>query len=339
MREERWMSRLLSLVLVAIMALAVVACGNDDGDGNGERQLQSVTVGYIPIFIFAPIFVAIDEGYFADEGIEVRLERLAGGADMLVQTAAGNFDVGAGGVGVAMFNLVGDATRQNLEIPIEVVAPLHEERPPATTPLTVSKRRFDAGEITSVADLAGKRVAINARGAATEYWLELALRSGGLTMSDIELVTVPFPDVPTALDNGSIDGAMLGEPIATLGADQGLVHVLVDDFVNGQQPTAVFWNRSWAERNPELGDGFLRAYLRAVERLEDGGWEDPAILGILEGYTDVPVSVLERAARPFNSREGILDIDGFRAQEAFFREQGLLTYEGELDFATFMRLP
>ncbi|MDZ7728659.1 MAG: ABC transporter substrate-binding protein [Dehalococcoidia bacterium] len=180
-------------------------------------------------------------------------------------------------------------------------------------------------------------MAINARGAATEYWLELALQTGGLSISDIDLQTVPFGDVAAALDNGSIDASMLGEPLTTLGEDQDLVQVLTEDFVDGQQPTAVFWNREWAENNPEVAEGFLDAYLRAVERLENGGWEDPAVLALLEEYTNVPADVIARSSRPFNSVEGELDLEGFRNQETFFREQGLLTYDGELDFETFMR--
>ncbi len=336
------MKRVLVGALGAL-ALVLAACGNDDDNGanddtaadTGSAELERVTVGHIPIFISAPLIVGVEEGHFEDEGVEVNLERLAGGADMLVQTAAGNFDIGSGGVGVALFNLVGEAESAGQEIPIEVVAPLHEEYPPATTPLAVSRERYESGEITSVEDLEGMTVSINARGAATEYWLELALNSGGLTMDDIELTTVNFPEVATALENESIDGAMLGEPLATLGQDQDMVTILTDDFVDGEQPTAVYWNRSWAEDNPESAEGFLRGYLRAVERLEDGGWEDDAILEMIEAHTDVPVDVLERASRPYNS--GTLDLESFRAQEAFFRGQDLLTYDGELDFEGFMR--
>ena len=130
---------------------------------------------------------------------------------------------------------------------------------------------------------------------------------------------------------------MLGEPLATLGADKGLVTVLADDFVDGDQPTGVYWNRKWAEKNPKLAEGFLRAYLKAVGDLENGGWQDDATLAILEKYTQVPADVIKRAARPYNDPEGKLNLKSFRDQEAFFREQGQLTYDGELDFNLFMK--
>lgn len=333
---------------VLALGLLVAACGGDDDDntdatataGNGNGgELTTVTVGYIPILIDAPFFVGIEKGYFADEGLDLQLERLAGGADMLVQTAAGNFDIGSGGIGAAVFNAAGAAIAQGTDVPFEVVLPLHSEKAPVTTPLVVSKERFDSGELTSVADLAGKKVSINAKGASTEYWLYRALQQGRLAYDDVEVVTVPFGDVAAALNNGSIDAAMLGEPFATLGEDQDLVTILSEDFVDGDQPTGVYWNRSWAEENPELAEGFIRAYLKAVADLENGGWEDDEIISILEEYTTVPADVIKRAARPYGDPEGKLNIESFRNQEQFFREQGQLTYEGDLDFEKFMRMP
>lgn len=347
-----------ALVLVALIALvAAVACGgDDDDDGNAKetatpaassqatsgatqapKEMKDVTIGYIPILIDAPFFVGIEKGYFKAEGINVKLERLAGGADMLVQTAAGNFDIGAGGIGAAVFNAAGASIKEKKEVPFEIVAPLHYEKPPVTTPIVVSKARYDSGEITKVSDLKGKKVAINARGASTEYWLDRALASGGLAYKDVTLVTVAFQDVAAALQNKSIDGAMLGEPFATQGKDQGLVTVLSDSFVNGDMPTGVYWNREWAKKNPELAAGFLRAFLKAVGDLENGGWQDASVLAILEKYTQVPADVIKRSNRPYNDPTGKLNLESFKKQEAFFRAQGLLTYDGELDFSLFMR--
>lgn len=344
-KSGEFMKKWMLAVFAIVAMLAVVACGDDDDDDAAvsasadatPKTLTDVTLGYIPILIDAPMFVGIEKGYFEAEGIKIKLERLAGGADMLVQTAAGNFDIGSGGIGAAVFNAAGAAIKAKQEVPFEIVAPLHSEKAPVTTPLVVSKARYDSGELTRVGDLKGKKVSINARGASTEYWLYRALQSGGLKYTDVELTTVGFGDVAAALENKSIDGAMLGEPLATLGADKGLVTVLADDFVDGDQPTGVYWNRKWAEKNPKLAEGFLRAYLKAVGDLENGGWQDDATLAILEKYTQVPADVIKRAARPYNDPEGKLNLKSFRDQEAFFREQGQLTYDGELDFNLFMK--
>ena len=300
---------------------------------------KDVNLGYSPLLINAPFYVGIDKGYFADEGINLKLQRIvAGAADVLTQTAAGNFDIGSAGIGAAGFNLAAAAIKDKKEVPFEVVSPLHTERPPAATPMVVSKARKASGEITKVADLKGKKVAVNARGAATEYWVYLALGTAGLTMKDITLVTMAFSDMPAALDNKGIDAAMLGEPLTTQAKDLGQVDVLTDTFTNGQAATAVYWNRDWARKNPDLAQGFLNAFYKAANEMEKGGWDDPADLAIIEKYTQVKADVIKRASRPHFDSLGKFDVNAWRGLEAYFRTSGSLTYEGDIDLAAFMKL-
>lgn len=336
---KRWIAP--ALAGLALAAALLAACGDDDNSSATKTttgtpdKVKDVTVGYVPQMVFAPLFVAQEKGYFREAGLNVKLERLGGGADMLVQTAAGNFDVGAAGLGVAVFNAAAAAIKDNRDVPFEVVAPLHAEKPPVVTPLVVSKARFQSGEITKIADLKGKTVAISARGGSLEYWLEKALEQGGLTFKDIKITVLAFPDVPAALGNKGIDAAMLGEPFRTLAEDQGTIKVLTDDFVDGESPTGVYWNRDWAKKNPEAAAGFLAAYTRAVTDLESGGWNDAA--PIIEKYTTVAADVVKRANRPHYDPSGKVDVAGLKKQEAFFRAQGLLTYEGDLDWSKFVR--
>ena len=332
---------LIMLPLVAVL----LACGGGDSPQSGDaattgatepaaaQRTEKVTVGYIPILIYAPLYVGIERGYFAEQGIEVQLEALAGGADMLTQTAAGNFDVGAGGIGSAYFNLAARARSLNQAQPIRIVAPLHSERPPLTTPLVVGKKAYDEGRYTTIADLKGKKVAVNALGAATEFWLERALNAGGLTIKDVELLAIPFQNIPQALESGAIAGAMLGEPFATLGVRQGQVRVLNDRFLDGDQPTAVYYNAGWAEKHPRLAQGFMTAYLKAVRELESGGWSDAATLEVLSKYTKVPAETIAAAARPFGEPDGAVNLASLENQQTFFKQQGRLTYEQPLDIA------
>src|SRR5699024_5235405 len=92
-----------------------------------------VTIGYTPISIYAPMFVAYEKGYFADEGLNVSLEALPGGSDMVVHTATGEFDAGLGGIGPAYWN----AAAQGL--PVTIIAPGHMEGAPVASPLMISK--------------------------------------------------------------------------------------------------------------------------------------------------------------------------------------------------------
>ncbi|HEY4670396.1 MAG TPA: ABC transporter substrate-binding protein [Tepidiformaceae bacterium] len=357
--KTRW----LALTLTAVAALGVVAaCGGDDDEGSDGNdptattaatvsqpaatatssrpaELKDVTLGYSPILIYAPVYVALEKGYFADEGINLKLERISGGSDILTQVAAGNFQIGASGISAATFNAASSALKEKRDVPFEVVSPIHYEQAPNNTPLVVSKARLDAGEIKTVADLKGKKVAINALGTGTEFALERALQTAGLSVKDVEVVAMPFGDMGPALQNKAIDAAMLAEPQATLANDKGLVAVLNDTYqTGGASSTALYWNREWAEKNPELADGFLKAFLKAAEELEDG-WDDPEIVAILTEHTKVPAEVIARASRPYFDTTGLIKTDFVKDLEAFFRSQGHLIYEGELDLTTFIREP
>src|SRR5680860_1051604 len=63
-----------------------------------------VTFGYIPVSIFAPVFVAYEKGYFAEQGLDVQLEVLPGGSDMVLLTSTGDMDMAIAGVGPAYWN-------------------------------------------------------------------------------------------------------------------------------------------------------------------------------------------------------------------------------------------
>lgn len=340
------------LVMLFFACLALLACGGSSSESDGAAGTAvppaaqgtsgasapttaaapvKVTVGYIPVLIFAPVFYGIDKGYFREQGLQLELQPLPGGADMLTQTAAGNFDIGGGGIGPAYFNFAARARGLNQPQPIRIVAPLHSERPPLATPLVVGKKAFEEGRSTTIAGLKGKKVAINAIGAATEYWLERALNAGGLTSKDVEVVAIPFPNIAQALDSGAVAGAMLGEPFATQGVQQGLVRVLNDRFLDGDQPTAIYYNSEWMAKNPRLAQGFMTAYLKSVRELENGGWSDPATLVILSKYTNVPVEVIRAASRPYAEPDGAVNLASLQNQQVFFKAQGRLTYDPPLD--------
>src|SRR5215213_4760107 len=82
-------------------------------------ELRIVRLGYIAVMIFAPIYVGIERGYFAEEGLKLELTPLQGGSDSVVQLAAGNFDVAVGGAGAGLLNAAFSG------IDFRIVAPMH----------------------------------------------------------------------------------------------------------------------------------------------------------------------------------------------------------------------
>jgi len=322
---KRLFGAVLMLVLAACAATpAAPAATAVPAATTAPAATKTVRVGYVPVLIYAPLYVGIERGYFAAEGITIESTPIQGGSDAVVQLAAGNFDAALGGAGAGLFNAAARGVK------FSIVAPMHSEKPPVSSPLVISAKRKD--EITKVADLKGKKVAINAKGAATEYWLSEALKKGGLTIDDVEVVTVPFKDVPASLDSKAIDAAILGEPLATINVDKGLVSILSNDFINGFDATYLYMSE------PMLADqataqGFMRAYLKACADMQ-GNYMTPEIAAIVEKYTKVPAAVVQKAALPQYDATGTIPVKDLAALQDYFRTRKVLEYDKNIDIAT-----
>lgn len=283
-----------------------------------------VTFGYIPVSIFAPVFVAYEKGYFAEQGLDVQLEILPGSSDMVLLTATGDMDMAISGVGPAYWNAVDQG------LGVEIVAPGHQEGSPIASPLMISTQACEDGTITSVADLEGKRVAVNAPG-ATELWLDIALETGGLSIEDVDLQYMSFPDAVVALDAGALDASIIGEPLATQAERDGLAVRLLSDLpVQEIQPTVIFGNQQWMADNPEAAAGIVAGYLRASRDLTEN-FNEPLHLAIIEKYTGVPAQLIAASVKPVYSTDGTVNLDSLNQLQTFFGERGLLDYEGAID--------
>ncbi len=286
---------------------------------------EIVKMAFVPVLIYAPVYVGFERGYFAEEGIDLRLTPQLVGSDSGVQLSTGELDAAVGGIGAGLLNAVSRG------LDFRIVAPMHSERPPLVTPLVIAANRKD--EIRSVKDLKGKRVSINVTGAASEYWLSEALRRAGLTFDDIKLTTIAFKDVAAALQAGAVDAALLGEPLTTMQKDNGLVSVLADDFIDGFTPTYLSMTVSLVKDRPKVALAFVRAYLRACRDLQGDGFKDPDIAAIVEKYTKVPADVIQRANHPHYDPNGIIPVQDILTLQDYFLARGELEYKTPLDLA------
>lgn len=296
--------------------------------GPPAAELTTVRIGYVPVSIYAPIFVADALGYYEEFGLDVELVANTGGSDLITLTAAGQLDISAAGAGPAFWN----ANAQ--ELPITVIAPGHQEGSPVATPLMISREACESGAIASVADLAGRRVSVNAPG-GTEYWLGQALATGGLTIDDVDEQFLPFPDAIAALQSGAVDAAMIGEPLATRAELDGIAVRLLPDFpIQGVQPTTIIANDGFLADHPDAATGFVAAYLRAARALSGDGFKDPAVLAIIEEVTGVPADLARLAVAPVYQPDGEISFTTLNDLQVFFRARGQLEYDADIDPAT-----
>ncbi len=277
------MSHVRIVALVALAALAVVA-------GSARAQAPTVKIGYIPSDSFAVLYL-MSERYLMPAGVNVQLVRLPSGAEITTQVATGQLQMGGAGMGAAGFNAVA------AKLPLEFIAPLHMGY--LEDYFTVRKAVWGS-QVKRIADLKGRPVALNTRGAAVEWMLDQVLRRDGITIKDVQIKIMPFPDMVPALESGAVEAAILTEPFPTLAEEKGVaVRPLPRPAGAKATPiTAAFWNTEWAKANADLAHRVMVAYVRAVRDLAAGGghgWHEDRNVDLMVKYTSAKKEVIKKA--------------------------------------------
>jgi len=298
--------------------------------GSGEVIAQTIVkIGIIPSESYAPLLLAEEKGYFKEQGIIGEMVRLPSGADILAQVTTGDIQVGGGALGAAGYNAI------HGKLPVKYVAPMHlaynEDY------LTIRKQDYDQGKVTKIADLKGKPCAVNAKGVATEWQLNEMLNRANLTIKEIDLKTMPFPEMVVALETGAILAGIITEPFATSAESKG-IGIRPWKAPPGAKPfpiTMLFWNTPWAAKNQEIAMGFMIAYLKAARDLcEKDAWRKPEHMSIIQKYTKVGPEVLVKTRAPHFNPNLEVDSKILMDQQRFNLERGYLKYETLLPVET-----
>lgn len=206
------MSLRLSLVVVLVAVLVTTSlilygCGAEDGNAG-----EPLRVGYIPIAECVQLYVAKDMGFFEKAGLDVELISLAGGARVLDGLNGGSLDTGFSNVvSLVLHRARGSRFRSCFGATIE------DEDHQNHAIFVRSELILSAGEEATPAEvLRGRKIAVNTNKNIESLMVQKYITHIGLTMEDVELVEIPFPQMLPMLDSGGIDAASLVEPFITI---------------------------------------------------------------------------------------------------------------------------
>ena len=221
---------------------------------------MAVRVGVLGIFIDAGMFIAAEKGYFRDEGLDVSFETFRSSSEQFPLLATNELQFGTGALDPALFNGVAR------DIDIRIVAQNGSNSTThAVGALMARQDLYDSGALNTLPKLKGRTVGVSTRVGTPGRYLEIALERGGLGESDVEWLTLPFPDMPAALANGSIDAAWMNEPFVTVSTERGFARRLAS--ATELWPTLVsnvlVISERFAEAQPEAARRFVTAHLRA----------------------------------------------------------------------------
>lgn len=249
-------------------------------------EMQTVRVAYSPTTANGPLYIAKEEGYFADQGIHVELDKYQSPAAALPVLIHGDIAVSTGPLKIGLINAL--AKGEHVRIVADKGRIVYNHCDPYA--LMVRRDLYEQGIVTNVSDLKGRKVSQR----DSDYDLFNVLALGILSNEDVETMDMDWNMVVPAFKSGAIDAALLTDPYMTQAIDSGAAVVLVPgkDFLP-DWPLPLYYGPAILDKDPDLGRRFMVAYLKGVEQYNEGKTERN--LAILHNYTQLDTDILNRS--------------------------------------------
>lgn len=316
------MTRRVGIVAaLACLAMTLPACGGAEGPARmtGDEPPMTVELGIRPFLTNAPIYIALEEGLFAEEGLDVRVHVISGhSATSLLALDHGELDVISGGVFLGFFNAIDEGSA------VRMVADLGHFAPDACSPwaLVAERNLARSGRLRSPASLRGLRIDMNPN-IVEGFFVESYLRRGGLSLKDIEIAEVPLAARQEAMNRASIDMTAISEPwLSRILADGHEAVVNANEVVPDLQFSTLLFGESLLTERREAGRRFLVAYLRGVQQYLEG--KTARNLKVLSASTQLDAEALNRACWPSIRSDGSVHTSILQEFQRWGVEKGLL---------------
>lgn len=280
------------VALLGITSLSLISCNKKTVDEN--KELTKVRLNEVVRSVFyAPMYVAINEGFFEEEGIEIDLSTGQGADKTMQQVLSKNADIGfAGPEQVIYINNQG-----------------REDYPVLFAQLTQTDGAFlvgrEADEDFKWTDLKGAEIIGGRPGGVPEMAFEYALKLNGLdAKTDVSMVTnIDFTATSGAFKAGTGEYVTLFEPTASMIEKEGSGKIVasIGKEVGNLPYTCFFVTKSYMDKNPELLQNFTNAIYKGQnwvathtdEEIADSiisffpGTDKDIIISVIKNYKEI----------------------------------------------------
>jgi NitT/TauT family transport system substrate-binding protein len=253
MRFSRVRGRAL-LVTAAALALALAAGCSSTGAAASPSNIEKpdLNVAVVPALDSAGFFVALYQGLFKAEGLNVHFTPATSSETVIADQAKGIYDI-TGGNYVSYIQ-----AQQRGEANLYIFAEGSVMEPGSQGIYTMPDSK-----VTDLTGLKGKTIAINAPDNILYVLAASVLAEHGLSPGSVKFVSnVPFPAMASALKSGTVSAALLPEPFASSAeeSDGAVPLVDLDQGATTSFPVAGYVvTKAWAEKYPHTLDAFYKA--------------------------------------------------------------------------------
>ncbi|MCX7092928.1 MAG: CmpA/NrtA family ABC transporter substrate-binding protein [Methylobacter sp.] len=285
---KKWLTAFAAVTVVSTLSFANPVLAAE------KLEKDSLKLGFIKLTDMAPLAVALEKGYFEDEGLSVQLEAQANWKVLLDRVVSGELDgahmlatlpfgtaIGYGTkadiVSAFTLTLNGDAitvsndvwNQMKPQIPMKDGKPVHPVK--ADTLKPVLEKYKSAGKPFNMA----MTFPVGTHNMKLRYWLAAGgIKPGfyappedtsGQIDADAMLSVTPPPQMPATMDSGTIVGYCVGEPWNQQAVFKGIgVPVISDYELMKNSAEKIFGvNKEWAEKNPNTHKAVIKALIRA----------------------------------------------------------------------------
>ena len=275
----------LALTATAVaLSLATAACGSGSAtQQTGADGKAKITVLRSNGAIFEPLYIAQQQGYFKDAGLDVTIK--AGAQD----TSQNAPSVLNGEAQFAMTDSSGFLKGAAQDMPIRIVTGLQS----ATTKTDPTDGLLvkDDSAIESFADLEGRTVGISALGGTIQFICEYLVQKDGGDPSKVKFVALPTTSLTDAAESGKTDAVFSFGPFYFAAKDSGLRSIGngMND-LPGMVQGVLFSSQEYLAENGDTAKKFIDAVAKAITYANE---HPDAVKAIDKKYTQVPAAFID----------------------------------------------
>ncbi len=305
---------------VTVMALAA-------GLATAPAHAESIKVGLSKLLSYPGVPIAVERGYFKEQGIDAEMAYFDSAQPVAVAVASGAVDFGVAGLSAAFYTLAGQGQ-------LRMIAASGYEQPGFyNIVLLGSLKAYDAG-LKSPKDLPGHAVAVTQLGTSLQLNLGRIAQKFGVDLKSVEIKPLQSnSNVISSLTGGTVDAGIIPATPALPLIAKNEVKVLswVGDDVPGNTGSAAFTGTKTANERSDLVKRFLIAYRKGMKDFHDAftdaqgkrkdGPGAPAMLELLAKFTGMAPDTIDKAT-PYVDAQGRIDVKDIESQIAWYTAQG-----------------
>ncbi|WP_129677443.1 ABC transporter substrate-binding protein [Candidatus Chloroploca sp. Khr17] len=249
---------------------------------------KTLKVLILPFLSFAPYFIAQENGYFAEQGLEVEFVQMQQGTEAIPALVQSQIDVYGGFINAGLLNAISQDVNVKLVADKGYIATTSCGADDFMTP----QNKAIQSALADASQRANLRFSANT--ASVEgYFISQLVAPFGMTLNDVRIEYIADPAAELdALNNGAIDVALVSEPWVTriTQADAGQVWQPVSAIAPDFQSGIIAFGPTLLTEDRAAGERFMVAYLKAVQKFAEG--KTDRNVAIIAQYTKLDPALL-----------------------------------------------